>query len=283
MGSTNPFFLYDTTDNNARIRYYGVGGSGRLFIDGIVDGGYSPGGGNAIWDSLFDMRIGIPSPIEIGLQGSFDPSRREVNLSASVIATDSINWSDLRFQCALVENHIHWNAPNGLTVHNQVMRAMLPDAQGEAFSISEGDTAHFDRTIVISQALNTDSCKFVVFVQAFQSKNILQAGSITIPELHVVAVHEDTGLLPKASAIKSCQPNPFNAVTLIKYNLEKTSDAFIGIYNILGDRVATLHDGIQQAGVHSVIWDASVLPSGIYFARLEGSGRSQSIKMMLIK
>jgi hypothetical protein len=279
MGTTNPFFLYDSLENRARITYYGVGGSGHLYIDGVVDALYNP----ANWDSLFDTRLNIPSPMEIAFSGNFIPISNQVNLHVRVIATDSIAWSDLHLQCVLVENHIHYNAPNGLTIHNQIMRDMIPDAQGEAFSISEGDTLFFDRTFNIELGIIPDSSEIVVFVQAQQSKNILQAEAMTIPEFRELSVGDEPRPLPLTSGLYACWPNPFNASTMIEYNLDRRSDVLIDIYNLLGERVATIRHGFRQAGVHSVVWDASAFPSGTYFARLVECGQSTSLKMILIK
>jgi hypothetical protein len=55
------------------------------------------------------------------------------------------------------------------------------------------------------------------------------------------------------------------------------------VYDLLGRRVKTLMDEQLQAGVHNVIFNASDYPSGVYFARLEISGLSKSIKMVLLK
>jgi hypothetical protein len=78
-------------------------------------------------------------------------------------------------------------------------------------------------------------------------------------------------------------PNPFNAATVIKYNLPRILKTRISIYNLLGQRIAIIFEGIQDAGEHSITWDASAFPSGVYFARLEARGRSKTVKMVLLK
>ena len=78
-------------------------------------------------------------------------------------------------------------------------------------------------------------------------------------------------------------PNPFNASTSIRYGLPEQSDVRIEIYNLLGQRVATIYDGLQDAGEHSITWDASGFPSGVYFARLEVGDYSESLKLVLLK
>ena len=78
-------------------------------------------------------------------------------------------------------------------------------------------------------------------------------------------------------------PNPFNPTTIIRYSLRHQSDVTIEIYNILGQRVATLFDGNKQAGYHTIAWHADDYPSGVYFARLEAGIRAENIKMVLLK
>jgi hypothetical protein len=84
-------------------------------------------------------------------------------------------------------------------------------------------------------------------------------------------LEDDYSVLPNKSDFTN-YPNPFNAATIIRY-----------IYNLLGQRVETLLEGVQDPGEHTLTWDASHLPSGIYFARLETADRTENIKMVLLK
>ncbi len=78
-------------------------------------------------------------------------------------------------------------------------------------------------------------------------------------------------------------PNPFNAATRLSYMLPRSGPVTITIYNLLGQRVATIYEGEKQAGQHTITWNASAFPSGVYFARLEAGEYSKSIKMVLLK
>jgi hypothetical protein len=94
--------------------------------------------------------------------------------------------------------------------------------------------------------------------------------------------NNDNNIIPRSLSLKN-HPNPFNASTTIKYYLPSKSDISLSIYNLLGQRVETLFKGVQDPGEHSITWDASRFPSGIYFARLEAAGRTENIKMVLLK
>lgn len=78
-------------------------------------------------------------------------------------------------------------------------------------------------------------------------------------------------------------PNPFNPSTLLKYELPTESNVRLTIYNVLGQTVATLIDGIETAGYKSVEWSAtggstSGVASGIYFYKFEAAGTGDAAK-----
>jgi hypothetical protein len=78
-------------------------------------------------------------------------------------------------------------------------------------------------------------------------------------------------------------PNPFNPNTTISYSIPVASNIKLVLYNALGQTVKVLVNGYKQAGNYSVNFNASDLPSGIYFYRLEEGQFSQVKKMILIK
>lgn len=88
---------------------------------------------------------------------------------------------------------------------------------------------------------------------------------------------------PTEYRLVSNHPNPFNAATTIDYTLPEQSEIVFSIYNLLGQRVVTVFEGAKEAGRHSVTWDASDFPSGVYFARLETASHTENIKMVLLK
>lgn len=78
-------------------------------------------------------------------------------------------------------------------------------------------------------------------------------------------------------------PNPFNPVTKISYELRVTNYVSLKVFDIVGKDVATLINEMQNAGTHSVTFDASNLSSGTYFYKLESGGFSILKKMMVVK
>jgi hypothetical protein len=94
---------------------------------------------------------------------------------------------------------------------------------------------------------------------------------------------ENNIALPENHKLITAYPNPFNAATTIKYYLPSESETRLSIYNLLGQKIETLFEGVENPGEHALTWDASHLPSGIYFARLETRCRTENVKMVLLK
>ena len=90
--------------------------------------------------------------------------------------------------------------------------------------------------------------------------------------------------IPKNVQLFQNYPNPFNPKTVISYQLPVQTEVELSIYNILGQKVASLVSEKQPAGRHTVEWDASGFASGVYFYRLNTeSGFIQTRKLIVLK
>jgi len=100
-------------------------------------------------------------------------------------------------------------------------------------------------------------------------------------------IEEDSGILPRDFAIHQNYPNPFNPVTTISFDLPEREKVTLDVYNILGQKVATLHDGILPAGNHQLNWDTSKkrdgVATGVYFYRIQAGEFTETRKMLLLK
>ncbi|MBD3234603.1 MAG: T9SS type A sorting domain-containing protein [candidate division Zixibacteria bacterium] len=90
------------------------------------------------------------------------------------------------------------------------------------------------------------------------------------------------GNLPSTISIDN-SPNPFNATTTITYRLPEAGNVNLSVYNLSGQKVATLEDGYRSAGEHSVTWDASEYSSGVYFYVLDVGDQKITRKMVILK
>jgi len=94
--------------------------------------------------------------------------------------------------------------------------------------------------------------------------------------------------LPTEFVLKQNFPNPFNPSTTVIYGLPESSDVRVTVYNLIGQEVATLVNEYQPAGWYETIWNGidesgQIVPTGIYFTRLEGGPNSQVVKMLYLK
>ena len=81
----------------------------------------------------------------------------------------------------------------------------------------------------------------------------------------------------------STYPNPFNSLAAIAIGVPTRSAVSLLIHDLLGRHITTLHDGMLEAGEHSFTFNASALPSGIYFARVQAGKFVKTQKLLLLK
>jgi hypothetical protein len=93
--------------------------------------------------------------------------------------------------------------------------------------------------------------------------------------------------VPGAFMLEQNYPNPFNPSTSFEFRVSSFGFVSLKVFDILGREIARLVNEMRPAGVYTVRWDASSLPSGVYFARLnqsaEGSIQSDTRKIVLSK
>jgi len=88
---------------------------------------------------------------------------------------------------------------------------------------------------------------------------------------------------PSSFILHPVHPNPFNASTVISYQLQADSYVELKVYDVMGREVARLVEGYRSAGAYKVVFDGGELRSGVYFTRLTTEGFHQTQKLLLIK
>jgi Secretion system C-terminal sorting domain len=104
----------------------------------------------------------------------------------------------------------------------------------------------------------------------------------------VTGVNEVNNLIPEEFHLYQNYPNPFNPTTSIQYAISSRQFVSLMVYDVLGSEVATLVNEEQPAGSYEIKFsasggDASVLPSGIYFYRLQAGNFNETKKMVLLR
>ncbi len=98
-----------------------------------------------------------------------------------------------------------------------------------------------------------------------------------------VAIESVSDEVPSTTRLHSNYPNPFNPSTTIGFELAASGPVRLEVYNVLGQRVATLFEGQQAGGSYRIAFEASSLPSGLYYAVLQTEQGMHTRKMMLVK
>jgi hypothetical protein len=106
--------------------------------------------------------------------------------------------------------------------------------------------------------------------------------------IHLIAQLKEADPVPEDFQLMAAYPNPFNPVTQIGYEVPVASHIEISIYDIRGQEIISLKNGIDEPGRHSVTWNADQFASGVYFIHFTATGDGvQSVhsiqKLMLVK
>ena len=99
---------------------------------------------------------------------------------------------------------------------------------------------------------------------------------------------DESGLTPFEFALHQNYPNPFNPETNIQFDVAENSDVNVSIFNIMGQKVATLVNGNMDAGIYHIKWNGLsdkgiALPSGMYFYKMKSSEYQSVKKLVLVK
>ncbi len=174
----DPFYLAARDDNNARTSYYSVESAGVPYI--VVNGTDTPSPTDA-GQIETDVESGLQerSSLELRVQNSVNGTSGTAE--AVVIAHTEPPSGNLSLHFALLEGNIDYQAQNGLTHFDNILRAFLPDASGETIHPSAGDTLTFTRQYTVDSGWTAGNLSVVVFVQHEGTREILQAVSSLTP------------------------------------------------------------------------------------------------------
>jgi uncharacterized lipoprotein YddW (UPF0748 family) len=118
------------------------------------------------------------------------------------------------------------------------------------------------------------------FVSAISSNSIESDAERTVFLADPTSSEDE---LATSFSLRQNYPNPFNPSTTIEYSLAGAAEIRLSVVNVLGQEVAVLANGLRPAGTHTVLFEATDLPSGSYFYVLETGGHRTSRSMMLLK
>ncbi len=141
-----------------------------------------------------------------------------------------------------------------------------------------GDLASIDQ--VVFEVLNPapDNTPHSVVIDAVQGVDAFASNAVA------TAINgTPVPSVAKQFSLQQNYPNPFNPSTIIQYNLPQRGVVTLRVYNVLGQLVTTLVNGMQQAGVHTVAFNGERLASGVYFYSIRAGSFMSTKKMLFLK
>lgn len=152
-------------------------------------------------------------------------------------------------------------------------------AGGEALVMSNADLSIIDSLTFGAQVTNLSMARVPDGTGPFvRGKPTPGATNFT-----VTGVTAARAIVPKSFALAQCYPNPANPATTIQFSLPQDSRVSLEVFNLVGERIATLLDDVRAAGTYAVSFDASHVASGVYFYRMVAGGFVSVKKLIVMK
>ena len=185
----------------------------------------------------------------------------------------------------------HWdNGYNGCVVNTDFPQCVaINDYFGMTSAMWTGDVGTMMVNAVLYAAgnavgiwggdLNGEMAQYLLVPSKVQSS--MKVANTSRPATEVIA--ERNGIIPSQFGLADAHPNPFNAQTNITFGMPTAGNVNLDIFNLMGQKVATLVNGNMEAGQHTVTWDAANFSSGIYFYKLTAGENTVTKRMALLK
>lgn len=220
------------------------------------------------WSEYHLHEVPWMGPITDSLFTKYDNFIDENNLEANP-------GFDAAMTKAVLDKQLEWNAIYRTTKTGYADRIYAPNGK------------YFDLPWPLPEHLTYTNTNLQTYAQGgFPVGDLNWWGKVADWESwRVTGVRKDNGdnQIPNKYVLSQNYPNPFNPTTVINFSIPKTSKIELSVYNVLGQKVATLLNKELAAGSYKYDFNASNLTSGIYFYKLQTENYSQTKKMMLLK
>jgi len=197
VSGNDPFYRYNSQDNNGRRSFYGTGNINsipKLVIDGEIQG-------SSGWGSTIDDRHNVNSPVFMGVYRTFQTTTLAADQGDGEVLVEITNEEEEEFSFklygALTESNVAYTGTNGDPTHHQVMIGMIPYSFGQDVTVAPGETKTltfdydtYDTIPFLDVNLNptgeehivdTEKCELVFWCQDFTTKEVFQAAKVAVP------------------------------------------------------------------------------------------------------
>jgi len=231
-----------------------------------------PGGGTAVAMATYDATGPLTNDIWL-----VTPKLYNVQTTDSLVF-----W--LSKKAAYVD---HLDVKISKTVNNSAS-AFTISVVALSFPATNGDSAWVRKAYLLNQAGINNGDSIYIGFREWVTNNISDGGIVNIDLVQgigsqVNGIGNISGLVTDRFSLAQNYPNPFNPSTTIYYNLPKSSNVKLTVYDVLGNEIVKLVDENKLAGTHKMDFNAGWLASGIYFYKLVAGDYTEVRKMSLIK
>jgi hypothetical protein len=223
------------------------------------------------------------------------PFTLETKTASSTHMFASTHLNSISPNDSLIKDVIVYNA--NATISGTIVNSAVPTLPEIALTaIATGDSGYATAaseyaTGVFSIGVSNKISTFNIYLDTISVPPVIgHPGDTGIVINIVTSVKEREAGVPKGYQLYQNFPNPFNPTTTVNYDIAHNSQVKMVLINMLGQEIAKIVDAEQPAGKYSAVIDASNLPSGVYFYRLQVFPESQKLqpfttmrKMTLIK
>ena len=152
-------------------------------------------------------------------------------------------------------------------------------SHGADFSINLTDNAY------VAEYITNGNSTTLIVINPEDEVIFTSNGNFDVEEVLVTNSEEFINVVDASLefSLSNAYPNPFNPTTTIELNLAEASYASVKVFNLKGEVVGVLMDGMVDANAYTMTWDASNLSSGVYMIRAEAGGQIATQKVMLVK
>jgi hypothetical protein len=248
----------------------------------------------ATWEDGIQQAYGLssqlPSPLTMDL--GYNNVTGEVEVFVDV-ENPLMPGGDYRLFVAITEDGVQATGPNGEPVHNQTFRKLYP---GEGGLPLGGDKAlsMYSVPVDVDPSWTFEQLRAVAWVQEYPGGIVLNAATRFMSE-GVVGIDDDfaddidqDSLPTLATKVSGAYPNPFNPMTTVKFSVAREQHVKLSVFNMNGQRVATLTDGVFAAGEYPVQWNGTDsagrgVASGNYIVHMVSEDGVSTSKIMLVR
>jgi len=273
-GVNDPMYVFNTSENRNRIRYYDIIGVPTLYSDGII----LPDHCN-LWDGApgcldqndIDSAQGIPSVFQIQLNNS--DSAGYFNGSVTVTALTDVSYPSLVLRTSVIEDTIIYTTfpgTNGETDFYQTMRRILPDTDGISLPpMIQNQTFTYHFSWPIDTPCVASQLRTVAFVQDENTGKVWQS-EITNSLTTGIIEHAENGFF-------LIYPNPTHDKLTITSSAQQ-KQTLISIFNLQGQLVKQIPNPQSQL---PIVIDVSALSKGIYLVRIQSESGVVNKKLVI--